>query len=49
VRLGISAAQITKSLGHIGYTETDQFLLNVMRREVLTWGSAISAKSHKSD
>ncbi len=39
VRLGISAAYITKSLGRISYTETEEFLLKVIRWEVLTWGA----------
>jgi AAA+ superfamily predicted ATPase len=44
VRLGVSAAQITKSLGRISYAEAEEFLLNVMRREILTSGECPSGE-----
>jgi SpoVK/Ycf46/Vps4 family AAA+-type ATPase len=44
VKLGMSAAQITKSLGRVSYAEAEEFLLNVMRREVLTSGERPSGE-----
>jgi len=44
VKLGMSAAQITKSLGRVSYAEAEEFLLNVMRREVLTSGEQPSGE-----
>jgi AAA+ superfamily predicted ATPase len=44
VKLGISAVQITKSLGRVSYAEAEEFLLNVMRREVLTSGERPSGE-----
>jgi SpoVK/Ycf46/Vps4 family AAA+-type ATPase len=36
LNLGIPPTQITKSLGRVSYAEAEEFLLNVMRRVVLT-------------
>lgn len=44
LKLGMSAAQITKSLGRVSYAEAEEFLLNVMRREVLTSGERRSGE-----
>jgi SpoVK/Ycf46/Vps4 family AAA+-type ATPase len=38
IKLGASPAQITKSLGRVSYGEAEEFILNVMRREVLAAG-----------
>jgi SpoVK/Ycf46/Vps4 family AAA+-type ATPase len=38
LKLGVSAAQITKSLGRVSYAEAEEFLLNIMRRVILTLG-----------
>jgi SpoVK/Ycf46/Vps4 family AAA+-type ATPase len=44
LNLGVSAAQITKSLGRVSYAEAEEFLLNVMRREILTLGERPSGE-----
>jgi AAA+ superfamily predicted ATPase len=44
LNLGVSAAQITKSLGRVSYAEAEEFLLNVMRREILTQGERSSGE-----
>jgi SpoVK/Ycf46/Vps4 family AAA+-type ATPase len=44
VKLGISPTQIIKSLGHVSYGEAEEFLLNVMRREILTAGERSSGE-----
>lgn len=38
LKLGSSPTQITKSLGRVSYGEAEEFVLNVMRREILTAG-----------
>jgi SpoVK/Ycf46/Vps4 family AAA+-type ATPase len=38
VKLGVSPTQIIKSLGRVSYAEAEEFLLNVMRRGILTLG-----------
>jgi SpoVK/Ycf46/Vps4 family AAA+-type ATPase len=38
VKLGMSPAQMVKSLGRVSYAEAEEFLLNVMRRGILTLG-----------
>ncbi len=38
MKLGASPAQITKALGRVSYGEAEEFVLNVMRREILTAG-----------
>jgi SpoVK/Ycf46/Vps4 family AAA+-type ATPase len=38
LKLGVSASRITKSLGRASYAEAEEFLLNVMRRVILTQG-----------
>jgi SpoVK/Ycf46/Vps4 family AAA+-type ATPase len=42
--LDVSAAQITKSLGRVSYAEAEEFLLNVMRRKILTSGERPSSE-----
>jgi AAA+ superfamily predicted ATPase len=42
--LGVSAAQITKSLGRVSYAEAEEFLLNVMRQQILTSGERPSSE-----
>jgi SpoVK/Ycf46/Vps4 family AAA+-type ATPase len=44
LKLGVSAAQITKSLGRVSYAEAEEFLLNIMRREILTLGERPSGE-----
>lgn len=44
LNLGVSATQITKSLGRVSYAEAEEFLLNVMRREILTQGERPSGE-----
>jgi len=44
LKLGMSAAQITKGLGRVSYAEAEEFLLNVMRREILTVGERPSGE-----
>jgi SpoVK/Ycf46/Vps4 family AAA+-type ATPase len=44
LNLGVSAAQITKNLGRVSYAEAEEFLLNVMRREILTLGERPSVE-----
>ena len=40
--LSIPAAQIVKNLGRVSYAEAEEFLMNVMRREILTAGERSS-------
>jgi hypothetical protein len=35
LKLSASAAQITEALGHVSYGEAEEFVLNLMRREIL--------------
>jgi AAA+ superfamily predicted ATPase len=42
LKLGISAAQVIKNLGRVSYAEAEEFLINVMRREVLAAGERSS-------
>jgi AAA+ superfamily predicted ATPase len=42
LELGVSPKQITKSLGPVSYAEAEEFLLNVLRRQVLTSGEISS-------
>jgi SpoVK/Ycf46/Vps4 family AAA+-type ATPase len=42
--LGMSASQITKSLGRVSYAEAEEFLLNIMRRVILTQGERPSGE-----
>ncbi|MBB5052715.1 AAA+ superfamily predicted ATPase [Afipia massiliensis] len=44
LNLGVSAAQITKSLGRVSYAEAEEFLLNIMRRVILTQGERPSGE-----
>jgi SpoVK/Ycf46/Vps4 family AAA+-type ATPase len=44
LNLGVSAAQMTKSLGRVSYAEAEEFLLNVMRRKILTLGERPSGE-----
>jgi AAA+ superfamily predicted ATPase len=44
LNLGVSAAQITKGLGRVSYAEAEEFLLNVMRRVVLSAGERPSGE-----
>ena len=40
--LSVPAAQIVKNLGRVSYAEAEEFLMNVMRREILTAGERSS-------
>lgn len=42
LKLGISAAQIIKTLGRVSYAEAEEFLMNVMRRKILAAGERSS-------
>lgn len=44
IKLGLSPAQIVKSLGRVSYAEAEEFVLNVMRREILTLGERSTAE-----
>jgi SpoVK/Ycf46/Vps4 family AAA+-type ATPase len=44
LKLGVSASQITKSLGRVSYAEAEEFLLNIMRRVILTQGERPSGE-----
>jgi AAA+ superfamily predicted ATPase len=44
LELSVSPKQITKSLGHVSYAEAEEFLLNVLRRQVLTSGETSSGE-----
>jgi hypothetical protein len=38
MKFGMPSAQIVKGLGRISYAEAEEFILNVMRRKILTIG-----------
>jgi replication-associated recombination protein RarA len=42
LKIGISATQIIKSLGRVSYAEAEEFLMNVLRREILAQGQRSS-------
>jgi SpoVK/Ycf46/Vps4 family AAA+-type ATPase len=44
LKLGASPAQITKALGRVSYGEAEEFVLNLMRREILAAGERPSAE-----
>jgi SpoVK/Ycf46/Vps4 family AAA+-type ATPase len=44
LKLSVPATQIARSLGRVSYAEAEEFLLNVMRREILTSGERSSSE-----
>lgn len=47
LRLGVSAAQIAKTLGRVSFSEAEQFFLDIARRQVLATGERTLAEIAK--